>query len=76
MSRISVISSPAPCSARIAVSLPAPGPLTMTSIWRIPWSIARRAALSAAVWAAKGVPFFAPLNPLDPALAQEITSPF
>ena len=25
---------PAPCSARIAVSRPAPGPLTITSIWR------------------------------------------
>jgi hypothetical protein len=48
----------------------------MTSICRIPWSIARRAALSAAVCAAKGVPFLAPLNPLDPAEAQEITSPF
>jgi hypothetical protein len=37
--------------------------------------MARRAALSAAVWAAKGVPFFAPLNPLEPADAQEIASP-
>lgn len=33
------------------------------------------AALSAAVWAANGVPFFAPLKPHEPALAQEMASP-
>ena len=31
---------------------------------------------SAAIWAAKGVPFFAPLNPLLPADDQDIVSPF
>jgi len=32
-------------------------------------------AFSAAIWAAKGVPFLAPLNPIAPAEAQDIVSP-
>ena len=72
-SLIRVISKPATCKALMAVSLPEPGPLTNTSICLIPWSRALLAAASAAVCAAKGVPFLAPLNPLAPAEDQEIT---
>jgi hypothetical protein len=35
----------------------------------------RRAACSAARWAAKAVPFREPLNPTVPALVEEITLP-
>src|SRR5579884_1839289 len=69
-------SSPAACSDRIAASRPAPGPLTYTSTWRTPFSMALRAALSAASPAAKGVPLRDPLNPAVPALAQARTLPW
>jgi hypothetical protein len=36
----------------------------------------RRAACSAALWAAKAVPLRDPLNPTVPALAEEITFPW
>jgi hypothetical protein len=62
--------------ARTALSRPEPGPLTRTETVLIPLSIARRAASSAATCAAKGVLFREPLNPLLPAVAQLITSPF
>ncbi|AEQ23506.1 hypothetical protein Acin_2314 [Acidaminococcus intestini RyC-MR95] len=42
-------SRPAACSARIAASRPAPGPLTKTSILFRPCSIAALAAVSAAI---------------------------
>ena len=70
-----VITSPTPCSERIAASLPAPGPLMNTSIWRRPWSMPRRAACSAARWAAKAVPLREPLKPTVPELADPITPP-
>jgi hypothetical protein len=60
---------------RMAVSRPEPGPFTSTSTLRTPCSIARRAAASAAIWAAKGVDFRDPLNPTLPAVAQEIVFP-
>src|SRR6266568_707887 len=44
---IAVTSIPAAWSDRIACSRPAPGPFTYTSTWRMPCSIARRAAPSA-----------------------------
>src|SRR5579862_8096159 len=45
-------SRPVACSDRMAVSRPEPGPLTKTSTLRMPCSMARRAAASAACWAA------------------------
>src|ERR1035441_7940901 len=59
----------------MAVSRPEPGPLTKTSTLRMPCSIARRAAASAAIFAAEGVDFREPLNPTWPDEAQEITLP-
>ena len=66
---------PAPCSDLIAASLPDPGPLMSTSIWRRPISIPLLAACSAALWAANAVPLREPLNPDVPALAVAITFP-
>src|SRR5262245_1349114 len=68
-------SRPAAVSERMAVSRPEPGPLTYTSTLRMPCSIARRAAASAASWAANGVDLREPLNPTCPADAHEITAP-
>src|SRR5207249_3361998 len=45
------ISRPAACSERIAVSRPAPGPLTNTSTFCRPCSIPLRAQASAVTWA-------------------------
>src|SRR5215469_1588142 len=68
-------SRPVACNDLIAVSRPEPGPFTNTSTLRMPCSIARRAAASAAIWAAYGVDFREPLNPTGPDDAQEITLP-
>src|SRR5215470_9693734 len=68
-------SSPAAVSERMAVSRPEPGPLTNTSTLRMPCSMARRAAASAASWAANGVDLREPLKPTCPADAHEITAP-
>src|SRR6201995_2012971 len=68
-------SRPIAPSDRIAVSRPDPGPLTKTSIFFMPWSIARRPAASAAIWAANGVDLREPLKPTVPAEAHEITAP-
>src|SRR3954451_18194096 len=59
----------------MAVSRPEPGPFTKTSTLRIPCSIARRAAASAANCAANGVDLREPLKPTWPEEAQEITAP-
>ena len=64
---MSVTLKPVACRARRALSRPAPGPLTNTATERIPCSMARRAASSAASWAAKGVLLRDPLKPRDPA---------
>src|SRR5690554_5049078 len=72
---IAVTSNPAACRERTAASRPEPGPLTITSTVRIPCSIAVLAADSAAVWAAKGVLFREPLNPLAPAVDQAMVLP-
>src|SRR5512138_1386210 len=74
-SRIRVILKPADCRARSALSRPAPGPFTNTATLRIPCSIARRAASSAASCAANGVLLREPLKPRDPELAQEMVAP-
>src|SRR6185312_13318295 len=63
MSWIEPTSSPVACSDLMAVSRPEPGPLTKTSTLRMPCSIARRAAASAAIWAAYGVDLRDPLKP-------------
>src|SRR5213596_3255322 len=68
-------SRPIAPSERIAVSRPEPGPFTKTSIFFIPWSIARRPAASAAICAANGVDLREPLKPTVPAEAHEITAP-
>src|SRR5688572_2452189 len=68
-------SRPAAVRERMAVSRPDPGPLTKTSTLRIPCSMARRAAASAAVCAAYGVDLRDPLKPTWPAEAQAMTAP-
>src|ERR687889_554444 len=68
-------SSPVAVSDRMAVSRPEPGPLTNTSTLRMPCSMARRAAASAALCAANGVDLREPLKPTWPADAHEITAP-
>src|SRR6202011_1585127 len=75
MSWIEPTSSPVACSDLMAVSRPDPGPLTKTSTLRMPCSIARRAAASAAICAANGVDLREPLNPTCPDEAQEVTLP-
>src|SRR5262245_41300585 len=74
-SRISVTLKPWLCSARSALSRPAPGPFTNTATERIPCSCARRAASSAASCAANGVDLRDPLKPRAPALDQATALP-
>ena len=68
-------SRPIVCSARIADSRPAPGPLTRTSSVRIPNALAAFPAAIAACVAANGVPLRDPLNPIQPALDHATTFP-
>merc|ERR1712146_452187 len=75
LSSIEIIFKPAVFNARIEVSRPFPLPLITTSTFAIPISIAFRAAALAAVCAAKGVFFLAPLNPELPADAQHKVFP-
>src|SRR5215210_2026082 len=70
-----MISRPAACSERIAVSRPEPGPLTKTSTFCMPWSMPLRAAASAVTWAANGVDLREPLKPAPPADSHAITLP-
>src|SRR5262245_58402266 len=74
-SRMRLMANPAACKERSAESRPAPGPFTCTWTVRMPASAALRAALSAATWAANGVPLREPLNPTVPALAHATTFP-
>ncbi|SVB85778.1 uncharacterized protein METZ01_LOCUS238632, partial [marine metagenome] len=67
--------SPTACNDRIATSLPAPGPLIYTSTFLMPCSIALLAAPSAALCAAKAVPFLDPLKLAVPELPHDITFP-
>ena len=69
------IRNPQPFKALIEDSLPAPGPLTLTSTFTIPMSFAIVPALSAAICAAKGVLFLEPLNPDPPDVAQQTALP-
>ena len=75
MSFINKISKPQPCNARIAVSLPLPGPHITTSAWRMPESKAWEATFSATDCAANGVLFLAPLKPHAPAEDQNKVLP-
>ena len=68
-------SRPAAVRERIAVSRPEPGPFTKTSTLRMPCSMARRAAASAAICAANGVDLREPLKPTWPAEDQAMTAP-
>src|ERR671914_829841 len=70
------ISRPVACRERMAVSRPEPGPLTYTSTRRTPCSWARRAACSAASWAANGVDLREPLKPTLPDDAHAIVLPW
>ena len=67
---------PACCRAVIALSLPLPGPLILTSISLMPNFIAFSAACWAAIWPAKGVLFRLPLKLHVPPVAQHRVSPF
>ena len=75
ISLILVISKPAPWIDLIALSRPDPWPFIRICTLFNPELNASKAAFSAAVWAANGVPFLAPLKPALPADAQEIVSP-
>src|SRR5207248_7452521 len=70
-----MISRPAACSERIAVSRPEPGPFTNTSTFCRPCSMPLRAAASAVTCAANGVDLREPLNPAEPADSHTITLP-
>src|ERR671914_549587 len=74
-SLIDVISSPAACSDRIAVSRPEPGPFTNPSTFWRPCSMPLRAAASAVTCAANGVDLRDPLKPAPPADSHAITLP-
>ena len=74
-SEIEDTSRPAACRDRTAASRPQPGPLTNTSTFFMPCSIALRAAFSAAICAANGVDLREPLKPTWPEDAHEITAP-
>src|SRR5215467_4278750 len=74
-SRIDFTSIPIVCSARIADSRPAPGPLTRTSRLRMPNAFAALPAAIAACVAANGVPLRDPLKPIPPALDHATTFP-
>src|SRR3954452_12486635 len=71
-----VMVMPTACRARSADSRPEPGPETLTSRVLTPCSAALRPASSAAIWAAYGVDLREPLNPIMPALDQEIVFPW
>src|SRR5207244_4518300 len=74
-SRIAVSSRPTAWSEWMAASRPAPGPRTKTSTCLSPYSIALRAATSAAVCAANGVLLREPRKPALPELDQATTLP-
>ena len=75
MSFITVIFNPVDPKALIADSRPLPGPFITTSTCFIPCSMAFFPASSAANWAANGVDFLEPLNPLFPEEDHEIVLP-
>lgn len=70
-----LIASPALCSPLTADSLPAPGPLRLTSHSFIPRAIASFAAFCAAIVAAKADDFLEPEKFAFPADDQETTFP-
>ena len=74
-SSMDAILIPADCSAVIADSLPAPAPLTRTSISTTPAFLAALAHFSAARCAANGVLLREPLKPIAPEDPQQMVSP-
>lgn len=71
MSLIEVISSPLVAKDRMADSRPPPIPFTRTATFSVPIFFADAAIASATFEAAKGVAFFVPLKPMEPALAHD-----
>ena len=74
-SSILFILNPIKFKARKAESLPGPGPLTFTSRFFNPNSLATVPAFSAATCAANGVLFLEPLKPEPPAVAHDKVFP-
>src|SRR5438270_12780012 len=72
---MALIDSPEAWIAVMALSRPEPGPLTLTSTSLTPYFVAAAAAVSAARWAANGVPLRLPLKPTVPDEAQHRASP-
>src|SRR5450759_3657869 len=68
--------NPIDCTARMALSRPGPGPLTIRSTSWMPIEMAALIACSAARRAAKGVLLRLPLKPADPALPQQTALPW
>src|SRR6185295_16942070 len=71
-----VIFRPQALSARTADSRPGPGPMTRTSTFFTPCSIAALPAFSAATCAAKGVLLREPRKPQPPEVAQDKVFPW
>ena len=76
MSLTDTISKPCVAKDLRADSLPDPIPFIITSTLPTPIFLAVRDIASATFEAAKGVAFFVPLNPTEPALFQAKTEPF
>src|SRR5271155_5905259 len=72
---MALINRPEAWIAVMALSLPEPGPLTLTSTSLTPYLVAADAAVSAARCAAKGVLLRLPLKPTVPDEAQHSASP-
>src|SRR5690606_3616167 len=75
-SSICVILKPTAFNARTADSRPGPGPLTRTSRFLTPYSLAAVPARSAATCAANGVLLREPLKPQLPAVAHDSVLPW
>src|SRR5699024_7028571 len=71
-----VILKPVLCRERTADSRPGPGPLTRTSRFFTPHSVAALPAFSAATCAANGVLLREPRNPQPPAVAHDSALPW
>ena len=74
-SLIEVTISPACCKALTAVSLPWPGPHTLTATSLMPRATAFSPTLLQVICAAKGVPFLVPLKPCEPEVDHTMVPP-